>query len=416
MTTHHVNLRDRRRAAAGFTLIEMLVAVVAGAMTIATVYTLGAGSTRAFQEQNRVNQTQAAVRAAMEQVRRDVARAGFGATPDSGTNASNGDRGANPAGCTVTQAFRLVGLDINDGAYTNELQLPAENVVQADGIVMTGNYATGDHYLVSEISGGTTISLQQSRQSFRRSFGAPLDAQRFAQAFKVGRWVYLVSETGRRIARAITAVNGATATVTVSPAITVGCFGYGRGARISPVSRIEYYAASPAAPGSPFAWLLPPGTAAERTARGVDQAVLARREVTFADTTPPTAVANSERVVLEYLAHFNAAITRDTAAAGVPAPTLVETLTTDGGAALLAAAPARARAVRITLGARTSGVDQNFVWTGPRASQRASLRSYLPRLPLNTTAAAAVGRAPASRVRTAEEVIMLDNIANRGLR
>lgn len=408
------NIRNRR-AEAGFTLLEMLIALVAGAMTIATVYTLGAGSTRAFQEQNRINQTQGAVRSAMEQVRRDVSRAGFGGTPDSGTNASNGDRGANPAGCTVTQAFQLVGLDINDGAYTAQMQLPADNVVQADGIVMTGNYATGDHYLVAQIAGGTAISLQQSRQSFRRSFGSPLDAQRFAEAFQVGRWVYLVSETGRRVARAITGVNGATATVTVSPAITAGCFGYGRGARISPISRIEYYAASPVTDAA-FEWLLPRGTAAERTARGVDQAILARREVTFADTTPPTAIANSERVVLEYLVHFNAAITRDTAAAGVPAPNLVETLAGDGGAALLAAAPSRARAVRVTVGARTPGVDPNFVWTGPRASQRASLRSYLPRLPPNSTASTAVGVAPAAHVRTSEEVIMLENIANRGLR
>ncbi len=410
--SRRTNMRNRR-AEAGFTLLEMLIALVAGAMTIATVYTLGAGSTRAFQEQNRINQTQGAVRGAMEQVRRDLSRAGFGGTPDSGTNASNGDRGANPAGCTVTQAFQLVGLDINDGAYTAQMQLPANNVVQADGIVMTGNYATGDHYLVAQIAGGTTISLQQSRQSFRRSFGSPLDAQRFAEAFQVGRWVYLVSETGRRVARAITGVNGATATVTVSPAITAGCFGYGRGARISPISRIEYYAAVPVENGS-FEWLLPRGTAAERTARGLNQTILARREVTFAD--PPTGIANSERVVLEYLVHFNAAITRDTAAAGVPAPSLVETLTTDGGAALLAAAPSRARAVRVSVGARTPGVDPNFVWTGPRASQRASLRSYLPHLPSNLTAATAVGVAPAAHVRTSEEVIMLENIANRGLR
>jgi len=412
MTRRQLTQR-RSRAPAGFTLLEMLVAVVAGTMTIATVYTLGAGSTRAFHEQNRINQSQAAVRAAMEQVRRDVSRAGFGATPDSGLNASNGDRGANPAGCSVTQAFRLVGLDINDGAYSGQLQLPdnAHNVVQADGIIMSGNYATGDHYLVSEISGGTTITFQQTRQSFRRSFGSPLNAQRFAEAFQVGRWVYLVSETGRRVAREITSVNGASASVTVTPGITVGCFGYGRGARISPISRVEYYAASPASDAA-FSWLLPRGTAAELVARGVEQAVLARRELAFVGGNTP--IANSERVVLEYLVHFNAVITLVTGP--VLTPSFVETLAVDGGARDLDDAPASARAVRMTLGARTPGVDPNFVWTGPRASQRASLRSYLPRLPPGMSATQAVGLAPAAHVRTAEEVIMLENIANRGLR
>ncbi|MBK7773941.1 MAG: prepilin-type N-terminal cleavage/methylation domain-containing protein [Sandaracinaceae bacterium] len=141
---------------AGFTLVEMLVAVVAGAMTIATVYSLGAGSTRAFQEQNRISQAQAAVRSGMEHVRRDFSRAGFGATPDSGTSASDGDRGANPAGCAVTPGFRLVGFAVNDNAYTAQLWLAddAHNRVQADGVVMSGNFATGDHYLVSEIVGG----------------------------------------------------------------------------------------------------------------------------------------------------------------------------------------------------------------------------------------------------------------------
>jgi prepilin-type N-terminal cleavage/methylation domain-containing protein len=413
MTSRRRMLAERRTNA-GFTLVEMLVAVVAGAMTIATVYSLGAGSTRAFQEQNRISQAQAAVRSGMEHVRRDISRAGFGATPDSGTNASNGDRGANPAGCAVTQGFRLVGFAVNDNAYTAQLWLAddAHNRVQADGVVMSGNFATGDHYLVSEIVGGTTISLQQTRQSFRRSFGAPLDPQRFQDAFRPGRWVYLVSETGRRVAREIASVNGASATITVTEAISVGCFGYGRGARISPISRVEYYATAPENDAA-FAWLLPAGSATERYARGVEQTILARRELSFSDANTP--IANSERVVLEYLVHFDAAITRATAAAGVVDPGLVETLDGDGGAAALAADPGSGRAVRVTLGVRTPGVDRNFPWTGPRASQRAPLRSYLPRVPPNTTATQAVGQAPAAHVRTAEEVIMLENIANRGL-
>lgn len=408
MTRRRLRMRARR-ANAGFTLLEMLVALVAGAMAIATVYTLGAGSTRAFQEQNRIAHMQAAVRSAMEQVRRDVSRAGFGATPDSGATPATGDRGANPAGCSVTQSYRLVGVTVNNDAYTPVLPLAAANVAQVDGLILSGNYATGDHYLVSQIdNGGTSISLQQSRQSFRRSFGSPLDAQRFAEAFQVGRWVYLVSETGRRVARAITAVNGASATVTVTPAISVGCFGYGRGARISPISRVEYFAASPAT-NPAFSWMLPGGNSA---ARGLDQALLARREVGF--VTANTPVANSERVVLEYLVHFDASVIRNQAGAGLP-PDLVETLVGDGGAAALAAAPATGRALRVTLGARTPGVDPNFPWQGPRANQRAPLASYLPLVPSNMSAASAPGRAPSAHVRTAEEVILLENIANRGL-
>ncbi|MCA9578064.1 MAG: hypothetical protein H6726_17060 [Sandaracinaceae bacterium] len=391
----------------------MLVALVAGAMTIATAYSLGAGSSRAFREQNRINQTQAGVRSAMEQLRRDLSRAGLGATPDSGATASSGDRGSNPAGCAVTPGFRMRALQVEHNAYSDQLALADDNVVQADGLILTGNFATGDHYLVAEIVAGTTITLQQTRQSFRRSFGAPLNAQRFAEAFRVGRWVYLVSETGRRIARQISSVNGASATITVNDTISVGCFGHGRGARISPISRVEYYAASPA-DGNAFEWLLPRGgSSAERIARGVEQTILARRELDFVDAN--TAVPNSERVVLEYLAHFDVSLVLDTAL-GTAAPLLTEPIIDDGGAAQLDAAPARVRAARVRLAGRSSGVDANFPWAGSRADQRSSLRSYLPRLPPGMSAAQAVGQAPAAHVRSAEEVVMLENIANRGLR
>ena len=233
----HARARARRARVAGFTLVEMLVALVAGAMAVATVYTLGAGSSRALREQQRVAHTQAAVRTAMEQLRRDIGRAGFGATPNSVV-----DQGANPAGCAVMDSGAMQAVRLDDNASTAQLPLAAENGVQADDLILTGNYATGDHYLVSTITATTQISLQQTRQSFARSFGRPLNAQRFEAAFSPGRWVYLVSETGRRVARQITAVNGATATVTVSPGITVPCFGYGRGARISPISRVRYRA------------------------------------------------------------------------------------------------------------------------------------------------------------------------------
>ena len=62
---------DRARSRrAGFTLIEMMVALAAGGLVIAAVFTLGGASARHFQEQQRVGVTQRSVRMAMERLRR----------------------------------------------------------------------------------------------------------------------------------------------------------------------------------------------------------------------------------------------------------------------------------------------------------------------------------------------------------
>jgi prepilin-type N-terminal cleavage/methylation domain-containing protein len=77
--------RSRRRRArrAGFSLIELMVALTLGMIVIASVYTIGGASSWHFQEQQRIGQLQLATRMALERVRRDVQRAGFQGTPDS---------------------------------------------------------------------------------------------------------------------------------------------------------------------------------------------------------------------------------------------------------------------------------------------------------------------------------------------
>src|SRR5687768_14165301 len=60
-----------------------MVALMAGLILITAVYYVGAGSARHFQEQQRIAQTQMNVRMAMENLRLDVARAGFQGVPNS---------------------------------------------------------------------------------------------------------------------------------------------------------------------------------------------------------------------------------------------------------------------------------------------------------------------------------------------
>ena len=72
-------LRPRRRD--GFTLLELMVALTVGGIAISSIYAIGAASTNVFRVQNEVSNAQSTLRMAMEQVKRDLVRAGYMATP-----------------------------------------------------------------------------------------------------------------------------------------------------------------------------------------------------------------------------------------------------------------------------------------------------------------------------------------------
>ncbi|KAF0166734.1 MAG: hypothetical protein FD160_4059, partial [Caulobacteraceae bacterium] len=66
----------------GFTLLELMVALTVGGIAISSMYAIGAGSTRVFRQQNDIANAQTTLRMAMDQVKRDIARAGYLGTPD----------------------------------------------------------------------------------------------------------------------------------------------------------------------------------------------------------------------------------------------------------------------------------------------------------------------------------------------
>ncbi|MBC7172556.1 MAG: prepilin-type N-terminal cleavage/methylation domain-containing protein, partial [Polyangiaceae bacterium] len=65
------------RKKGGFTLVELMAALVAGLVAITAIYAVGSSSARHFQEQQRIAQTQMALRMAMSQLRVDIQRAGL---------------------------------------------------------------------------------------------------------------------------------------------------------------------------------------------------------------------------------------------------------------------------------------------------------------------------------------------------
>ena len=339
----------RARRQQGFTLVEMMVALVAGAIAISSIYYISASSSWHFQEQQRVAQTQQNLRMAMEHLRRDIARAGYLGTPNS----------AREQRC-MTPATPITAVELVHGAGTSVLPNAAANGVEADTLRLTGNYVTSDSYLVNTFSaGGNSADLQQTWQAFRRTFGAAdagtYSAEAFEDVFRTGRWLHITTTAGYHFFVEITAQDGATASVTFNPAVPIGtpCMpGLGTGATIAPLTRIEYVVLNANATAS-LASL-----ARSSVAEGTVHPVLVRREI---DVDSLTVVDNTERVVAEYVANFDVDFIVDTEVTTGAAPNLQLQGDAIAAATLAPAAnPHRARAAIVSLSLRSPTEDPRF--------------------------------------------------------
>ncbi|QQR91118.1 MAG: prepilin-type N-terminal cleavage/methylation domain-containing protein [Myxococcales bacterium] len=369
----------------GFSLLELMVALALSATVVSSVYMLGGASAKHFQEQQRIAQTQLSLRIAVEQIRRDIARAGFLGTPNS----------ANENTCGTT-AISVQAVAFTNNADSAQIPNASAHGVQADRLILTGNYATSDNYFSSGFdSAGNLVYLQRDWQGFRRSFhltttGTPFSSTLYDDAFRVGRVLHIETLQGVHFFGNITAKSATNASVTFSPALTVGSLclgGIGVGATVAPLSRVEYYVGN-------IGGNLDPLSSTAATAMGSQSVQLIRREL----NSSGTAVANSERVVMEYVVDFNVDFILDTSGPGV-APSLAR-VSDAAAATAIAANPEQVRSAIVRLSARTPFQDARFPWVA-RASG-----APLTRYRANASAAGA------ARVRTIETEIFMPNMVN----
>ena len=381
-----------------FTLLELLVAVTAASIVIATVFTIGAGSARHFQDQQRVAQTQMAVRTAMEALRRDVARAGFLGTPHSRVE----------AGRCRPPPFEIQAIEFQDNVAADTANIPnaGENFATADRLTLVGSYDASDAFHAQTFSSdGGTAFFEPTWQSFSRTFGATytatptFNAVAFQSVFRAGRMLrFVFPGTGGVLYATITGSNPAQFSVSFAPALPVGgdpCVpGLGTGALVSVLSRIRY---SVEAPSAEFGAL---GAAGAGNFTGGQLALLVRREVGFDAAATP--VPNRARVLLDFVADLNFSFVLDQSIAGAPQPDLQRV---DGATAapILApgggGAPERVRSVTISLSGRTPDQDPRFQFV-PRASANDPLTRFRPN----------PGLPGASRVRTLRTEVGLPNL------
>lgn len=374
---------------AGFSMLELMVALTVGGIAITSIYAVGAASSRTFQQQQQIATTQTALRMAVNQVKRDIARAGYLATPNvqSPGQSCGGDEPGidNPGGSGRLAAFSNYQNDViltNAGPDANTGIDPTGNNRQngftTDEVVLFANYETASDYSglkVPNPSRGNELTLEQSWQSFTKDFttwyrpAGVYDPAAFQDAFRVGRLarVYTprrmrhfsrIASTGNPI------VVGAPVPFTLNQAIPPSCVDDANQGSVAPVSAIRYFARNAT------------GNEAERFNTTDPVAQLIRQEVQPDDKRTPLIPAvgqnapGNTRAVVDYLVAFNLAFTMtditppqqpDNYVLGATVPGRI--LAGNAAAAAVNANPETIRAVTIDLAVRAPQVDPTLPWT-----------------------------------------------------
>jgi type II secretory pathway pseudopilin PulG len=158
--------RIKRTGAHGFTLVELMVSLVAGLIITIAVVGLARTATTTFYEEARLSAVEGTVRSASERLRQDLSRvsymstgnlhlAGSDTTPPAGLAVPYGQRISHVSGTSPSRygatTDSLQGIKIRPGnskAATDGAPnaLATLNGLNPDEIVLTGNFTTDDAY------------------------------------------------------------------------------------------------------------------------------------------------------------------------------------------------------------------------------------------------------------------------------
>ncbi|MDD9965658.1 MAG: prepilin-type N-terminal cleavage/methylation domain-containing protein [Myxococcales bacterium] len=398
-----------RRSRAGFTLLEIMVALTIGAMAVGSIYAVGKNSNHYFQQQYRVTNSMTALRLAMAQVKRDLQRAGYLATPNAAVDGTCGTTGVTPGASNYAGVMRLVQA-FGDAGNSNGMD-PGGNypgTLPADTVWLLGNYETNTEYagLQDDTGMGTDLSIPQSYHAFRRDFTTwhdqtnpnVIDMAYFNQVFTVGRPVRIkTSGSGRFHFAVVAAVNppvvpGGNVRIRISPPVPPTCRPSINKGWIAPLKVLEY-------------------TVIPRLANGVVNSIgydpndperypqLHRREIDVGTGAPfGIAAGGDDEIVLDYVVTFDL----DFIAANPILPGMPETIDWNPDNGVVAGRPHDLRMARVTLRTRSPGLDPSFPAPVPENAE--PFRRFI-------LDPGPVRRQGSARVRTLRADIFLPNVA-----
>lgn len=394
--------RRARTSAAGFTIMEVLVALGLTSVVAVGLYTLSRVATQTFQQQQRVSEMQLRLRSAMEMLRSDLSRAGYHSTPNSGADPTVCPRPVLP----VTS----IGAAID---APNPTHMQGDNLfVQPVRLMITGNLSSTDEYKLGAVV-LNRVRVQHRWDEWERV----RTAQDMDRIFPVGRLVRLrgldnsmqfgtVRATDYRDARQpITNMPAIDLDqpVVVNDGTTSGCGLNSSLGWIAPVTMVEYRIMNAAGIAS-NAYL----GSAPFTEGKMD---LVRREVRRTGGTIQP-VMGSELLVAEYAVDLAIGAVFDEGPLlsseprlvryGFNDPVIFQRLTMPGAGASQAH---RVRAISFRLSVRDRTQDPEFGWTVRNAATEPLTRFRVSAL-----------MPGAARVRTATGEVSLVNTSTRNLR
>jgi prepilin-type N-terminal cleavage/methylation domain-containing protein len=407
---------EERGSRAGFTLVELMVAVFVGAIIIYGMFSVYVTGQRVFHEEHRISQAQLAARLGMEVIKNDIKMAGFMSTPNVNFDPMVCNNVGGPALLNIQAVVHTngtAGTVFDSAGGSAAIPLAAANTgIAPDAILLTGNYVTSQSFRAQTIRAGAgQIVLQDLRRLTLPGEDPtvlpplPTDVE-FARMFPADSYVRVVNKYGFMMFSRITAVGSAASrTITVSPplpdasagSVQCGVHGYGEGSEVNVVSMVLYRI--------------------EVDPTDSMKTDLVRWQVDAGGNT----VAGTREIIVEYAVDFQVWFRHDDPATALlpflpniayPGDTVADSqvviLGTGGSAppldGTLSARPENLRVAVLRISVRTADEDPTFPFVARGATDP------LTRFELNT------GGVGAAHVRSITAQVELPNIAFRNLR
>ncbi len=373
-----------RHAQAGFTLVELLVAMVAGLIVSLAVVGLSREATYSFHEEMRSATAEMSVRTAIERLKSDIQRAGYMSTGNVYADLRIPlDRTADrvPGGSSAN-FIALAGLNYYPGgsAAATPLSTSGNNAYSPDAIDISGNFTSSDQFVVSRV--GTSAACAGPRLFLSMDSAATYRVMTAGTPAAVNSTLMAMFQpvAGERFLVRIADDLGRHQIVSGCPAQTAG-YDSGTGAWIDLESAFPYLTTAygfvdgrlTVNPVQTVRWELRPLTSADTTYAaiatdpGAEGGVSKKYNLVRSWVGSNNVALKPAEMVAEYVVDLKFAFTADLGnyLADPPAPNFVSYAfgatgnTTVGKGNTLGARPERIRAVRVRLSTRAAQPDRN---------------------------------------------------------
>lgn len=308
----------------GFTLIELMIAMVAAVSVTMAAFLLSKGASRFFQHEARISTAQLAVSMGMNRMVADIERASFMSSPNISPSLADSrpkDRAVCQNGALPATLANLSGIRILQGSAA-ALPVNAMNNFVPDQLTITGTFGTTEQFAVQAIvpgASGLLVYLQPNSAAMGRTtsnadMGAASGAVNdpLSLLFKPGRLLRVVDQAGGHEYGIITSYvwnNGqpwiglaqTPALAQKTPGTTCGFSGFCVGCLVNPIARVQYDIRSRAALAATAVYtsLVQNDTSLDAVTGDDNRTELVREEMSF-DPNNPGAMPGTLEIVAEY--------------------------------------------------------------------------------------------------------------------